>query len=46
MLNLVAVPLIALGIFAGISIVKLFPEKVYRYFIIITTIISSVFLFL
>lgn len=46
MLNLVAVPLIALGIFAGISIVKLFPEKFYRYFVIITTIVSSVFLFL
>ena len=46
MLNLIAVPLIALGIFAGINIVKLFPEKVYRYFVIITTIVSSVFLFL
>ena len=45
-LNLVAIPVIALGIFAGIYIVKLFPEKVYRYFVIITTIISSVFLFI
>jgi uncharacterized membrane protein YfcA len=46
MLNLVAVPVIALGIFAGIHIVKLFPEKIYRYFVIITTVVSSVFLFI
>lgn len=46
MLNLIAIPVIALGIFAGIHIVKLFPEKVYRYFVIITTIVSSVFLFI
>jgi hypothetical protein len=45
-LDLIAIPVIALGIFAGIHIVKLFPENVYRYFVIITTLGSSVLLFL
>jgi uncharacterized membrane protein YfcA len=44
--GLIAIPVIALGIFLGIKIVNLFSEKVYRYFVIITTIVSSVFLFL
>jgi hypothetical protein len=39
-------PVIASGIFLGIHIVKLFPEKAYRYFVIITTLGSSVLLFL
>jgi uncharacterized membrane protein YfcA len=43
-LNLLSVPVIAAGIFIGIHIVKLFPEKVYRYFVILTTLIASVFL--
>jgi len=43
-LNLISVPVIAAGIFIGIHIVKLFPEKVYRYFVILTTLIASVFL--
>jgi uncharacterized membrane protein YfcA len=46
MLDLIAIPVIALGIFAGIYIVKLFPEKAYRYFVIITTLGSSLLLFL
>jgi len=46
LLNIIAIPIIALGIFLGIYIVKLFPEKVYRYFIIITTLVTSVFLFI
>jgi uncharacterized protein len=46
LLDLLAVPVIALGIFIGIHLVKLFPEKVYRYFVIITTLGSSVLLFL
>jgi uncharacterized protein len=46
MLDLIAVPVIAFGIFLGIHIVKLFPEKAYRYFVIITTLGSSVLLFL
>jgi uncharacterized protein len=45
-LDLIAVPVIAFGIFLGIHIVKLFPEKAYRYFVIITTLGSSVLLFL
>ena len=46
MLDLMAIPFIALGIFAGIRIVKLFPENVYRYFVIGTTLITSVLMFL
>ena len=45
-LDLIAIPVIAFGIFLGIHIVKLFPEKAYRYFVIITTLGSSVLLFL
>jgi len=45
-LNLIAIPVIAVGIFIGIYIVKLFPEKVYRYFVIISTLVASVFLFI
>lgn len=46
MLDMIAIPVIALGIYMGIHIVKLFPEKAYRYFVIITTIGSSLLLFL
>ena len=46
LIDLLAVPVIALGIFTGIRIVKLLPENVYRYFVIITTLVSSVLLFL
>jgi uncharacterized membrane protein YfcA len=46
MLGLVSLPFIAAGIFLGIYIVKLFPEKVYRYFVIVTTLVTSVLLFL
>lgn len=46
LLNLVAVPVIAAGVFIGVHIVKLFPEKAYRYFVIFTTLASSVLLFL
>jgi uncharacterized membrane protein YfcA len=45
-LNIMSIPVIALGILIGIKIVKLFPEKVYRYFVIITTLVASVFLFI
>jgi hypothetical protein len=44
--GLISIPFIALGIFLGIHIVNLFSEKVYRYFVIITTIGSSLFLLL
>jgi len=46
MLDLIAVPVIAAGIFAGIYLVKLFPERAYRLFVILTTIATSVFLFI
>ncbi len=44
MLNLISTPVIVSGIFIGIFVVKLFPEKVYRYFVIATTVVASVFL--
>lgn len=44
--GVIAIPVIALGIFIGIKVVKLFPENVYRYFVIITTIATSVLLIL
>jgi uncharacterized membrane protein YfcA len=46
LLDLVSLPFIAGGIFLGIYIVKLFPEKGYRYFVIVTTLVTSVLLFL
>jgi uncharacterized protein len=45
-IDLIAVPVIALGIFLGIYIVKLLPEKVYRYFVIFATLATSMLLFL
>lgn len=44
--GLVSIPVIALGIWMGIKIVHLFPEKVYRYFVIATTVATSFLLFL
>jgi len=44
--GLISIPFIALGIYLGIRIVNLFSESVYRYFVIITTLVSSVLLFL
>jgi uncharacterized membrane protein YfcA len=45
-LDLISIPFIAIGIFIGIHIVRLFPEKVYRYFVIGTTLVTSVLLFI
>jgi len=45
-LDLISIPVIALGIFLGIHIVKLFPENIYRYFVIITTLVTSLLLFI
>jgi hypothetical protein len=42
----VSFPVIALGIYLGIHIVKLLPEKVYRAFVIITTLLTSLLLFI
>jgi uncharacterized protein len=44
--GLIAIPFIALGIFLGIRIVNMFSEKVYRYFVIATTIAASLLLLL
>jgi uncharacterized membrane protein YfcA len=44
--GLIALPFIALGIYTGIRIVNLFSERVYRYFIISTTLATSMLLFL
>jgi uncharacterized protein len=44
LLGIISIPLIACGIFLGIRIVKLFPENVYRYFVIATTLVTSVLL--
>jgi uncharacterized membrane protein YfcA len=46
LINLISIPVIACGIYIGIIIVKLIPEKAYRYFIVISTLIASVFLFI
>ncbi|MCF8223635.1 MAG: sulfite exporter TauE/SafE family protein [Bacteroidales bacterium] len=45
-ISLSALPAVAAGIVAGIYLVKLFPEKFYRYFVIATTVISAIALFL
>ncbi len=39
--DLFAIPVIILGGLLGIKLVKLFPEKVYRWFVIITTCLSA-----
>ena len=44
-LNLISVPAIVLGAFIGVIAVKWIPEKGYRIFIIVSTIIASLFLF-
>ena len=43
--DLIGIPAILVGVVLGIRLVKLFPEKVYRYFIIGSTVLSAVFLF-
>ncbi len=40
--NLKMFPFIALGAFLGIKLVKMIPEKIYRWFIIVGTFISSI----
>lgn len=44
--NVKMLPFIALGALLGIKLVKLFPEKIYRWFIIIGTFVSSLALVL
>jgi uncharacterized protein len=45
-IGMASFPVIALGIFTGIHIVKLLPENVYRAFVIITTLLTSLLLFI
>ncbi|MCW8848901.1 MAG: sulfite exporter TauE/SafE family protein [Melioribacteraceae bacterium] len=44
-LDLISVPSILIGVVIGIKLVKLFPEKYYRYFVIASTMLSALFLF-
>lgn len=44
--NLMMLPAIAFGAFLGIKVVKLIPEAVYRWFILVATLISAVVLVL
>lgn len=44
--GLVSFPVIALGMYLGIHIVKLLPENVFRIFVIVTTLLTSLLLFL
>lgn len=45
LLDLVMIPAIAAGAFLGIWLVRLFPEKLYRYLVIGTTLLSALLLF-
>lgn len=44
-IDLVSIPAILAGAFAGVYLVRLIPEKAYRWFIIASTLVSSAFLF-
>ena len=44
-IDLFGFPAIVAGVFIGIKLVKLFPEKFYRYFILVSTSLSALFLF-
>lgn len=44
-LNLLALPAIAIGVFIGIKIIKLLPEKAFRYFVIVMTFLAAIRLF-
>jgi uncharacterized protein len=46
LLDLTAIPAIALGVYLGIIIVKKIPEHLYRWFIIVTTLIAAAFMVL
>ncbi|MFZ1291194.1 MAG: sulfite exporter TauE/SafE family protein [Melioribacteraceae bacterium] len=43
-IDLFGIPAILAGVFIGIKLVKLFPEKIYRYFILISTCLAAFFL--
>ncbi len=42
--DLIALPVILIGGFIGVKLVKLFPEKVYRWFVVISTCLSAALL--
>jgi uncharacterized membrane protein YfcA len=44
MVDIAGIPVILLGVFIGIKIVKIVPEKVYRYLIIVSTILAALLL--
>ena len=44
--DLIALPVILIGGWLGIRLVKLFPEKFYRWFVVITTCLSAALLIL
>jgi uncharacterized protein len=44
LVDLLGIPAILLGVYLGIKTVKLLPEKVYRYLIIVTTILAALLL--
>ena len=46
LLDLTLLPLVAIGAYLGIKIVKQMNEKVYRYFIIVMTIVAAFFMIL
>jgi uncharacterized membrane protein YfcA len=46
LLDLTTIPAIALGGYLGIIIVKRIPEHLYRWFVIVTTLIAALFMFL
>lgn len=44
MVDIAGIPAILLGVFIGIKIVKIVPEKLYRYLIIVSTILAALLL--
>jgi uncharacterized membrane protein YfcA len=44
LLNLTTLPIIILGAFLGILLVKNIPERAYRWFIISMTLVAAVFM--
>ena len=44
MVDVAGIPAILLGVFIGIKTVKIVPEKLYRYLIIISTVLAALLL--
>ena len=44
LLALITLPAIVLGAFLGIHIVKILSEKMYRWFIIVMTLVAALFM--